>query len=1473
MAYTHLLNSCDATTETSEQAMPSERLQRQIDRLLDETEAALVERDWARVRTLAGDVLRLDPENVDARAFLDACERGGSGTNQVARSQSAAASAPPDPLPASFAGGRYAVRRFLGEGGRKRVYLAHDTRLDRDVAVAIIKTEGLDAAGRGRVQREAQSMARLGDQANIVTVHDVGEDGDQSFIVSQYMAGGSVEDLMAKADEHRLPVEQTLQIADQICQALEFAHRKGIVHRDLKPGNVWLAEDGTAKLGDFGLAVALDRSRVTMAGTMLGTVAYMPPEQALGGESTLRADLYSLGCMLYELVTGRPPFLGDDPTAVISQHINTPPVAPSWLTDRCPPGLEEVILNLLAKAPDDRPASADDVRDVLSRVDPAQKSASHSDSSENPLDRLARGVFVGRHNELDKLRKAFDGAFAGHGSLVMLVGEPGIGKTRTAQELETYARIRGASVLWGRTHESSGAPAYWPWYQVGNAYAATNDLGPIGQQLPPGTNGELSRIFPWLRQQPNFIEPEPITDPESAQFRLFEAYAAFIRAMASQTPLLIAIDDLHWADKPSLLLLQHIAHEVSRLRVLIVGNFRDTDLSRTHPLSEALAGLNRDPGFARVVLRGLTQPEVATYIHVTANVEPKPELVRHIFEETEGNPFFLSEVVNLMAQEGTLTRESVSDIRIPDGVREALGRRLDRVSEETNELLQVCAVVGREFTFDTLTLLGDREEDEIVRRIEEALRARVIEELDQPGRYRFTHALMQETLLDELSTTRRVRLHGQVGEALEKRWGTGAEERAARLAQHFVEAATLTPRHAERALRYSRLAAEQAEAQSAWDEAARHYEHCLTLVGEAAGPLKDTEPDLLIASGRSLRCALEPRAAWRNLMRAITLCKQRGDAVGVARATLEAARIPAPPGRTDALLREAVDLLGDADPYLEAHLILARARPFGDRLGEAEVRRIEEILQHHDFPDVAAALSCERGMVALGDMRFDDAWREYDRAYDGLLKHGRMNEAGYIIFVRGIMPLMLGDLVRGKQVAEDALRRTREIHAGFWEVNLLLRLAGLALARGQAQEFQELLEQIVPNYGRDLLRVAQAELSGDLVRAQALLPAMEAAGGVPSWVAQVHAARARILLHLGDTEAATAELNAFKSALDGMPKSQASIGRLYPTLEADEAIALLGALDAREFYEELVGCAPLRWEPFVLSGADRIRGALAMRLGLIDEAEMHFQDGLDWSQHEGLSLEAGRCLLRLADIEEARGETRSAFERVDRAIGLFREFGTKLHFDLALAMKLRLQGLLHTSMKTSIDSVAETVEAEKPPLPQGAVAPDGTVTIMFSDIEDSTVLTERLGDPAWQELLRKHNSLIREQLKAYGGYEVKTMGDGFMVAFQSAKKGLDCAIAIQKAFDNYNAAEGEHMKVRIGLHAGEAIKDGDDFYGKNVILASRVAGKAAGGEILVSSLLRQLVESSTEAALFGEPRQVELKGLSGTHVVYAVAPA
>jgi class 3 adenylate cyclase len=296
-----------------------------------------------------------------------------------------------------------------------------------------------------------------------------------------------------------------------------------------------------------------------------------------------------------------------------------------------------------------------------------------------------------------------------------------------------------------------------------------------------------------------------------------------------------------------------------------------------------------------------------------------------------------------------------------------------------------------------------------------------------------------------------------------------------------------------------------------------------------------------------------------------------------------------------------------------------------------------------------------------------------------------------------------------------------------------------------------------------------------------------------------------------------------------------------------------------------------------------VRGTVGLQLGLADlllddaaAARAHFATALDVASRIGDRPEIALIRLAIARtlFEHYPNERAEAVEHLNFALGEFQAMKMQPALEEAMRLRMRDQGIstITTDIYTSIDVVADTVGRERPDISAHA-APDGTVTIMFSDIEDSTVLTERLGDQSWQALLRRHNALIREQLHAYGGYEVKTMGDGFMVAFRSAKKALDCAIAIQRAFVDHNTTAGEQVRVRIGLHAGEAIRDGDDFYGKNVIMASRVASKAAGGEILVSSLLHALVESSVEPAMFGDARETELKGLSGTHVVYAVTVA
>jgi hypothetical protein len=290
--------------------MVSERVQRQIDRLLDEAEAAMAELHWDVVMQRSQAALALQPENPDANTYLEAANKAlDNGTASVQPAESSATAkavseVAPTAEPTSFSDGRYVVKRFLGEGGKKIVYLAHDELLDRDIAFALIKSEGLDDISRERITREAQAMGRLGSHPHIVTVLDLGETPStvpgqpgQPYMVIELLAGGDVEVVVEDAPDHKLPLEQAIRIAIETCRGLEFAHSKGIIHRDLKPGNVWLTADGTAKIGDFGLAVALDRSRLTQQGMMVGTVSYMPPEQAMGGEVTPKADLYSLGAM------------------------------------------------------------------------------------------------------------------------------------------------------------------------------------------------------------------------------------------------------------------------------------------------------------------------------------------------------------------------------------------------------------------------------------------------------------------------------------------------------------------------------------------------------------------------------------------------------------------------------------------------------------------------------------------------------------------------------------------------------------------------------------------------------------------------------------------------------------------------------------------------------------------------------------------------------------------------------------------------------------------------------------------------------------------------------------------------------------------------------------------------------------------------------------------------------------------------
>jgi len=1432
--------------------------------------------------------------NVPEAAFCISC---GTALGAAPAATPASTPSPARTLPTAFADSRYTVKSFLGEGGRKKVYLAHDTKLDREVAVAVIKTEGLDDDGLKRVKREAQAMARLGDHPNIVTIHDIGDDNGQPYIVSQYMGGGDLEGMLNNAPDRRLPIAEAIRISQLVVQGLAHAHGRGIIHRDLKPGNIWLMEDGTPKIGDFGLAVSLDRSRMTMEGMMVGTVAYMAPEQALGRQPDARSDLYSLGCVTYEMITGRPPFLGDDPVAIISQHINTAPVAPSWHNPEVPKALEALIMRALAKDPDQRPESAASIPQVFQAIVDSSSSTAPvaAEADANPLDRLAGGIFVGRDKEMDELRAGLEDALSGRGRLMMLVGEPGIGKTRTSEEFATYARLRGAQVVWGRCYEGEGAPAYWPWVQAIRSYVHDKEPKDLMSQMGPGA-ADIAQVVSEVGERLPGLSAPPALEPEQARFRLFDSITTFLKNASGQKPMVLVLDDLHWGDKPSLLLLQFLARELRGARLLVLGTYRDVELRRDHPLSQTLGELGREGLSHRITLRGLTENDVARFIEITSGAKPPQPLVDAVFRETEGNPFFVNEVVRLLVADGRLDKpESVTSwsVTIPQGVREVVGRRLDHLSDECNRVLTIGAVIGREFDLKTVEkVLAQAEEgrmtgDRLIEVLEEAVAARVITEV--PNRldwYSFAHALIRETLYEELSTARRVRAHRQVGEVLEN----DVEAHLSQLAYHFAEAAQ--GGEVDKAIEYSKRAGERALEQLAYEEAAGHYDRALQVL-ELQGDIQPRQRyDLMLPLGRALMRADVADRSFQVLEGAAVLAEEmnaREDQAiaAIAMAELVARSGGALTGRAIPSLERALARLGEGDTALRASLLAQLSLAITDpkawerKLELAkEARALAEKVQDTDallrsynamfFAMSDPALTEER--AALMETAVSVAEKSKDKnqwllaaifLLSDLATLGRMDD------VRRLIGAM-------SDVAD-------EIREPFWSAFRPCWNCMLALVGGRLDEAEKLLLDYMPHALRATHPNWRATLTAqlfDLRRHQGRLVELEPiilqnrqAGTIAPG-----AADAVLALLYTDTDRLEDARPIFDKAaandFTDIPREQftyLTMLNIHADLarrlgDADRAALLYDLLLPHADFQVQVGNAIL-----CLGSASRSLGQVAAATGRWDDAERHFEHAIAFDERIGARPWAARSRFEYAWMLQDRGgsgDSEKALALVNTALGEYQVMGMKHDVDRAVALKVEIQGIRLEGIDTSIDTVAREVLVAQPDLRKQA-APDGTVTIMFSDIEGSTEKTAALGDTKWMEVLKEHSAIIREQLQAHDGFEVKSEGDGFMLAFQSGRKALQCAVAMQKAFEAHNQGAETPVRVRMGLHTGEVIKDGDDFFGIHVNLAARVASKATGGEILASTLLKDLTASGGDIA-YGDPRTVEFKGIEGEHQVWPV---
>ena len=1206
------------------------------------------------------------------------------------------------PAPAiTFGGGRYVVRRLLGEGGQKIVYLAHDAQLDRDVAIALLKIEGLDALGIARVQREAQAMARL-DHPNVVTLYDIGEDGGRPFFVCQYIAGGDLRGALREAGSP-LSLGRTLSIAEDLCRALAFAHEHGIVHRDVKPANIWLTSDGAAKLGDFGLAVALGQSRMTQAGTIMGTAAYMPPEQALGGEVNAQSDLYSLVCVLYEMVTGRPPFLGDDALAVISQHVNTAPVAPSWHNAEAPRPLDALIVRLLAKAPEERPASAAVVLDELRGIAAAGVPAAAEIAPAEPHRDLAGidwGRFVGRREEMEQLKDALDGALSGKGALVMLVGEPGIGKTRLAEEFGVYAGLRGAQVLTGRAYEGEASLPYRPFVEALRQYTRSRPDDELRTQLGPGAP-EIATLVSEIRARFLDIEEAPKLDGEAERLRLFESVTEFLHNAATAHPVVLFLDDLHWADKASLLLLQHLAQRTARDRLLILGAYRDMELDRTHPLSETLGALRRLPNYRRVLLRGLPEETITDLL--TA-MDPSEEgaarraaLGRALHQETEGNPFFIREVMAHLIETGKIVHEngrwegqvtSISELGIPEGVREVVGRRLSQLTEGCNRMLTLASTMAGGFSWDALKAINaDVPEAQLLDLLEEALTAQLIaERRSEGGRYDFTHALIRQTLYEELSTPRRVLLHRQIGEALERLYGATVEPHLAELAHHFYQAAP--GGDVEKAIDYARRAGDQAMTRVAWEASAAHYERALQAMDPMPAPDEQVRVDVLLALGRALEMGGAGRERWRAVFqRAAELARGADDYERYARAALGFADLLPTSGVVDAdvvrMLEEALYLLGPAEGALRAR-VLAR---LGNELSFSEqherkkplladalqvARRVDDpetlayVLANHTWEDMDAAQA-----LGLAREQVEAARRARDKHAE-LRAH---NELASRI-------LALGDRAGFDGAVEEEERLQRELrivdYETGWHRVLVARMDGRfdETERLAGQTFAE-QQHDDPENAAQTLGVAILGLRAHQGRLLEMEPAIKANAerypAIPTYRAVLAWAHSSEGGRWGNARAVFGELA--ERGFGHLPSD--ALLPVTLSLLADVCWSLGDAARAPELYEML---SPCEGECVVVGfGVDTV-GAVSRSLALLaatmrrwEDAERHFEDAVrmntqlgdkPWLAHT--RAQYGAALL----ARGAPGDRERALELLQLALDAAQEMGMKKVIEDCMVLKV-----------------------------------------------------------------------------------------------------------------------------------------------------------------------------------------------------------
>src|ERR1044072_2161711 len=759
----------------------------------------------------------------------------------------------------------YRILAKVGEGGMGRVYKAEDTKLGRHVALKLLPPESYeDLNAKRRLLAEAQAASVL-NHPNIVTIYAIEEAEGFDFIVMEFVEGETLTSHLAL--NGALPLSSLLDVGIQIADALHAAHATGIIHRDIKPANILITPKGVIKVTDFGLAklvrintAEIDREALTLAGNLtgpgivLGTAAYMSPEQTRGESLDLRSEIFSLGTVLYEAATRTRPFTGPSALAIMHAIAATEPPPPSRIRPELPREFDMIIERALTKKRDLRYNSAAEIGDSLRGL-----RASLSGTWAGPpivydsdlIDRTGPS-FVGRETELSKLEGFFADAIGGTGRVVFITGEPGIGKTSLSDEFlrRTRKQRPGLLISRGRCVEQ---------YGTGEAYLPFLDaMGGLLQAPGRERIAAVMRTYAptWVMELPTAfassgslekLQQETIG---ATKERMMRELGDALGILANTSPTVLLLEDLHWADPSSVDLLRHLCQRIDTQRLLIAGTFRPEDVERSgHPLKSYKAEMKAHHLCEDIALSWLGREHSDEYVDARfARNDFPAELTALVHDKTEGHPLFAANLLHYLSERGDLLKANnrwslvrpvaEMDLEAPESVRGMISKKIDALDADERRALQYASIEGTEFLSTvTAKLLGVDEIDLEERLAHIGKTHRLIETLGEEElpdgslttRYRFAHALYQNFLYGDLVNKRRIALHHQAGEALLKHYGKRAPQIATQLALHFERG-----RDFERAVEYLIHAGDHAAKLYGYAEAERHYSQALKFVEKLA---------------------------------------------------------------------------------------------------------------------------------------------------------------------------------------------------------------------------------------------------------------------------------------------------------------------------------------------------------------------------------------------------------------------------------------------------------------------------------------------------------------------------------------------------------------------------------------------------------------------------------------------------------------